>query len=120
MKSSPELPLLAGVALAGEGEGALDLLAVDGLCGVRGVLLDHGKEVTEQGALIGGELAGDRIRARRARLPVDLADPGMAAAILLAHGAVAGQRLTAAGLGYACALAWRNRMASWCLATQAP
>ena len=114
------LPLLARVALAGEGEGALDLLAVDRLRGVRGVLLDHREEVAEQGALVRGQLAGDRVRPGRVRIPDGLSDAGVAAAIDIAHGTVAGHGLAVVGVGYACALACRNRMASWCLAMQAP
>jgi hypothetical protein len=114
------LPLLSGVALAGEGEGALDLLPVDGLGGVRFVLLDDGEEVAEQGALVRGQLAGDRVRAGRARVAVDLPDPCVAAAIGIANDAVGGDGLAVLGARYACALACRNRMASWCLATQAP
>ena len=69
------LALLAGVALAGEGEGALDLLAIDRLGDVGLVLLDHREQIAQQGALVGGELARDRRprgecgSCREARLP---------------------------------------------------
>jgi hypothetical protein len=69
------------VALAGEGEGALDLLAVDRLRYVGLVLFDHREQVAEQGALVGRELPRDRVRARRARAARRLADARVTAAI---------------------------------------
>jgi F0F1-type ATP synthase membrane subunit c/vacuolar-type H+-ATPase subunit K len=42
------------------------------------------------------------------------------AAILVAHGTVSGDGIAVGLAGYACALLCRNRMASWCLARQAP
>ena len=116
----PRLSLLAGMALAGEGEGALDLLTVDGLRGVGLVLLDDGEEVAEQRALVGGQLAGDRVGPGRAVFANGLSDTGVAAAILIANGTVSGDGIAVAGVGYVCALACRNRMASWCLARQDP
>ena len=55
------LPFLAGVALAGEREGALDLLALDRLGQLGLVLGDDGEEVAQQGALLVAQLAGDRV-----------------------------------------------------------
>jgi hypothetical protein len=75
------LSLLAGVALAREGEGALDLLTIDRLGRVRGVLLDHGEQIAEQRALVGRQLAGDCVGPWRAVLARRLSDPGVAAAI---------------------------------------
>jgi hypothetical protein len=48
------------------------------------VLLHNREEVTEQGALIGGQLAGDRVRAGRARAAGRLADAGVPATIAVA------------------------------------
>jgi hypothetical protein len=110
--------LLSGVALAGEGEGALELLAVDRLDLVGLVLLDDGEEVAEEGALIGGQLARDRVRTRRARAPRGLADAGVAATLALAQGPAVAGFLALLRARYACALLRRNRMASWCLARQ--
>jgi len=45
------------------------------------VLLDHGEQIAEQRALIGRQLAGDRVCPRRAVLARRLSDPGVAAAI---------------------------------------
>jgi hypothetical protein len=112
------LPLLPGVALAGEGERPLDFLAVDRLGRIGGVFLDDREQIAEQGALIGRQLTRDRIRARGPVLADRFADSGVPAAIVPALGE-AGRR----GLGilarYACALLRRNRVASWCLARQA-
>ena len=48
---------LVGVALAGEGEGALDRRrGRSARVAVGGVLLDHGEQVAEQRALLGGEV----------------------------------------------------------------
>jgi hypothetical protein len=110
--------LLAGVALAGEGEGALELLAVDRLDLVGLVLLDDSEEVAEEGALVGGELARDRVGTGRARAPRGLADAGVAATIAVAQGPAVTGRLALLRARYACALLRRNRMASWCLARQ--
>jgi hypothetical protein len=112
--------LLASVALPGEGNRALELLTVDRLRSVGLVLLDDGEQVTEQGALIRGELASNRVGPRWLGPAGGLADARMAAAILIAHGTVTGDGAAVRGVGYACALACRNRMASWCLARQAP
>lgn len=115
----PGLALLAGVALAGEREGALDLLVVDRLGRIGLVLLDHREQIAEQRALAGGQLAGDRVGARRAGTAGGLADAGVPAAILVADSlAVVGLGNLCAG--YTCALLRRNRMASRCLARQAP
>jgi len=47
------------------------------------VLLHHREEVAQQGSLVGDQFARDRVRAGRL-LPVGrLADPGMAAALLV-------------------------------------
>ena len=59
------LALLVGVALAGEGEGALDRLAVDRLASVVAVLRDHREEVAEQRALLGA--SSSRVIESRAR-----------------------------------------------------
>ncbi len=62
------LALLVGVALAREGEGALDRVAVDVLVAVCGVLADDREEVAQQCAVIGVEVLGDLVdRSRRAR-----------------------------------------------------
>ena len=52
------------MALAGEDEGGLHELPIDGLGRLLGVLLDHGEEVAEQNALVLGESArpGGRVR----------------------------------------------------------
>src|SRR5262245_35856578 len=113
------LALLAGVPLAGEGEGALDLLAVDRLRGVRLVLLDDCEEVAEEGALVGAELARDRVDAGRARLRRRLANARVAPAPLVAQLDAVGKRSVLRGARYVgCALLRRNRIASWYLATQ--
>ena len=78
------LPLLARVALAAEGEGPLDLPAVDRLPSHRGVLLDDREQIAEQSALLGRELARDRISARRRVLADRLADSGVPATIRIA------------------------------------
>src|SRR6185369_9962027 len=78
--------LLAGVALAGERERPLDLLSVDRLRGVGGVLLDHGEQVPEERPLVGGQLTRDCVRPRRARAADGLADPRVTTALLVAHG----------------------------------
>ena len=73
MKSSPGSAPLVGVALAGEGERALDRLAVDPVIAVGGVLADHREQVAEQRAIVGGQPLGElvrpgpRARARRPR-----------------------------------------------------
>jgi hypothetical protein len=83
------------------------------------VLLDHREQVAEQGALVRGQLAGDRVGAGRAGAAGGLSDASVPAAISVADGlAVAGLGPLCAG--YACALLRRNRIASWCLARQAP
>jgi len=46
------------------------------------VLLDHGEEVAQQRALIGRQLLGDRIRARRPRAPDGLAHARMSASLV--------------------------------------
>jgi hypothetical protein len=112
------LPLLARVALAGEGERPLDLLAVDWIRRVGGVLLDDREQIAEQRALIGRELTGDRVRTRRPVLADRLTDSGVPAAFALAR-VEAGRRGFGLLARYACALLRRNRMASWCLARQA-
>jgi hypothetical protein len=111
-------PLLSGVALAGKGEGALELLAVDRLDLVGLVLLDDGEEVAKERALVGGQLARDRVRTGRARAPGGLADAGVAATLALAQGPAVAGCLALLRARYACALLRRNRMASWCLARQ--
>jgi hypothetical protein len=78
------LPLLARVALAAKGEGPLDLPAVDRLRRIGGVLLDDREQIAEQGALLGRELARDRISARRPVLADRLADSGVPATIRIA------------------------------------
>jgi len=107
------------VPLAGEGEGTLDLLAVDRLGGIGLVLLDHREEVAQQGSLVGGQFARDRVRAG-GLLPVRrLAHPGMAAALLIAQLDAVGEVPVGRRARYVgCALLRRNRMASWRLATQ--
>ena len=114
------LALLAGVALAGEGEGALELLAVDGLRGVEACSSMTAKRSPSRARW--SAVSSRVIESARGalELPVDLADAGVAAAIGVAHGAVAGDSVAVFRARYACALACRNRMASWCLATQAP
>jgi hypothetical protein len=113
------LAFLAGVPLAGEGEGALDLLAVDRLRGVRLVLLDDREEVAEEGALVGGELARDRVGAGCARRLRRLADARMAPAVGGTQFDAVRERPVPRGARYVgCALLRRNRMASWCLAMQ--
>jgi hypothetical protein len=109
------LPLLARVALAGEGEGALELLPVDRLGRVGLVLLNDGEEVPEQGALVGGELLGDRVRAEGPRASIDLADARVPAG--LRWGLLDGGLTVALYVG--CGLSRRNRIASTCLARQA-
>jgi len=52
-------PALVGVALAGEGEGALDGLGVDLARALDAVLLDHRQQVAEQGALVVGQLLSE-------------------------------------------------------------
>jgi hypothetical protein len=52
----PGLPQLVGMALAGEGEGALDRGAIDLFDRAGGVLLDDREQVLEQRALLLGEL----------------------------------------------------------------
>ena len=51
-------PPLIGVALAGEGEGALGRLGVDRSRSLDAVLLDHRQQVAQQGALVVGQLLG--------------------------------------------------------------
>ena len=82
------------------------------------VLLDDREEVAEERALVGGQLARDRVGAGRARAPGGLADPGVAATIAVAQGPAVTGRLALLRARYACALLRRNRMASWCLARQ--
>lgn len=113
------LPLLARVALAGEGEGPLDLPAVDRLRRIGGVLLDDREQIAEQGALVGRELARDRISARRPVLADRLADSGVPATIRIAPVETLPEGFGLVFAGYACALLRRNRMTSWCLARQA-
>ena len=100
------LALLPCVALACEGEGALDLLALDRLGQLGLVLLDNREQVAEQRPLVGGQLAGDRVRARCTGALRGLAYAQVPAAI--------------AFLQLLCALLRRNRLASSCRATQAP
>jgi hypothetical protein len=72
---------LVDVALAGEGEGALDRLAIDGLVAVGRVLADDCEQVAEQHAVGVGEVLGDLIdRGRRAARFLG-ADLNMATAI---------------------------------------
>ena len=99
------LPFLARVALAGEREGALDLLALDRLGQLGLVLGDDGEEVAQQGALLVAQLARDRVGTR-----------GAAALGGLAYAQVT---LAIAVLQLLGALLCRNRLASSCLATQA-
>jgi hypothetical protein len=107
------------VALAGECEGALDLLAVDRLGDVGLVLLDHGEQVAEESALVGRQLAGDRVRAGGAGLAGRLADARVTAALPVEQLDVGRERPVLGGARYVgCVLLRRNRMASWCLATQ--
>jgi hypothetical protein len=107
------------VPLAGEGEGALDLLAIDRLRHVRLVLLDDREEVAEEGPLVGGELAGDRVGTRGARLVRWRADARVTDAVAVAQLDAVRQLAVLRGARYVgCALLRRNRMASWCLATQ--
>jgi hypothetical protein len=107
------------VALAAEGEGALDLLTVDRLGEVGLVLLDHREEVAEQGALIRGELAGDGVRAGRPGPVRRLPDAGVTVPRLVSQPDAAGEPGGPRGARYVgCALLRRNSMASWCLATQ--
>jgi hypothetical protein len=113
------LPLLAGVAFAAEGERPLDLLAVDRLGRIGGVLLDDREQIAEQGALTGGELTRDRIRARRPVFADRLADSGVPATIRVAPVETLPEGLGLVFAGYACALLRRNRVASWFLARQA-
>jgi hypothetical protein len=54
-------PLLVGVAIAREREGALYRLALDRLVGVRGVLGDDREQIAEQRALVGVEVLGQRV-----------------------------------------------------------
>jgi hypothetical protein len=84
------------------------------------VLLDHGEQVAEEGALVRRQLAGDRVGPGRAGAAGRLADARVTPAIPIADGLAVGERLAVRLLGYACALACRNRMVSWCLARQAP
>ena len=48
-------PALVGVAVAGEDEGLLHQLAVDGLARLARVLLDHGEQVAEHHPLVVGQ-----------------------------------------------------------------
>ncbi len=66
---------LVGVALAGEDEGALDLLMVDRIAVAGVVLADDGEQVAEQLALAVGQIAGDRVDRRRRRAGILDADP---------------------------------------------
>jgi hypothetical protein len=113
------LPLLAGVAFAAEGERPLDLLAVDRLGRIGGVLLDDREKIAEQGALTGRELTRDRIRARRPVFADRLADSGVPATIRVTPVETLPEGLGLVFAGYVCALLRRNRVASWCLARQA-
>jgi hypothetical protein len=82
------------------------------------VLLDHREEIAEQGTLLGGQLARDRIGSQRARATDGLADAGVTASI---RGRRGGAVVTVdLGLArYVCFLFRRNSMASWCLVRQA-
>jgi hypothetical protein len=83
------------------------------------VLLDHGEEIAEEGALVSGELARDRVSARRGGTVGRLANPGVSVAIGVAQLDAGRERPVRRGARYAgCALLRRNRMASWCLASQ--
>jgi hypothetical protein len=108
------------VALACEGEGALDLLAVDGLGSIGLVLLDHREEITEERPLVRRQLARDRVGPGRAGPAGRLPDAGVAAALDVTGLEALGKGPVLGLAGYACcALLRRNRMASWCLARQA-
>jgi hypothetical protein len=63
------------------------------------VLGDDCEEVAEQGALIRCQLARDRVRTRRARAAVDLADARVAATILIAHGTITSDGVAVCGVG---------------------
>ena len=73
---------LVGVPLAGECEGALDLLLVDGVAVAGVVLADHREQVAEQLALALGQVTGDRVDGKRrpgavgGRLGADPDPPG--------------------------------------------
>src|SRR5262249_14286946 len=109
------LSLLTRVALAGEGEGALDLVPIDWFGGVRLVLLDDRAQVAEQRTLVRAQLLGDGVGAGRSRAPDGLADAGVAATLVfeLLDGDLA------VALYVGCLLFRRNRIASSCLARHA-
>ena len=112
------LALLARVALAGEGEGALDLLAVDGL---RGVGLCSSITAKRSPSRARWSAVSSRV-IESARGVLDaadgLSDAGVAAAIRIAHGTVAGEAsplsvsvtpvLLLAGIGWPPGV-WRDR-----------
>ena len=82
-------PPLIGVALAGEGEGALGCLGVDPPRSLEAVLLDHRQQIAQQRALV----VGQRLRALGERrhgraLAAAGADPGVTPAVGRGHGAV--------------------------------
>jgi hypothetical protein len=70
---------LVGMAVAGEGEGTLDGLAVDLVARVLGVLGDDREQVAQQRALVVGEWLGEAVDRRGAVLPVAGADASPAA-----------------------------------------
>jgi hypothetical protein len=73
---------LVDVALAGEGEGALDRQLVDAPVATRRVLADDGEQVAEQDPVLGGQPLGDLVeRSRRAAGGLAGADPRVAATI---------------------------------------
>ncbi len=59
------LAALVGVAVAGEGEGALDRLAIDAVVTVGRVLADDREQIAEQRPVVGGQVLGDVVDRRR-------------------------------------------------------
>jgi hypothetical protein len=84
--------LLIGVALAREREGTLDRLVLDRLVGVRGMLGDDREQITQQRALVGVEVLGQRVDRNPGGLLAAIAgaDPQMAAPVLGRLGTVSG------------------------------
>ncbi|MGB2852284.1 MAG: hypothetical protein WBC01_11525 [Solirubrobacterales bacterium] len=76
--------LLVGMALAGEGEGALDRLAVELLPGLGGVLTDDSEEVAQQSTLLLAQSPRDLVD-WCGRRSVDMvnSDPGVAVGVEL-------------------------------------
>jgi hypothetical protein len=74
------------------------------------VLLDHREQIAEQRALLLAQLLGERVGAWGPAATLALADAGVAATLLLGRVGLA---------QLACALVWRNRSPSSCLARQA-